>query len=704
MKDKRDTRDRLHRPAGTQPVTNEKARQLKGSFQRRDLTDEQRRKLKAEGLRRDLQVAEVRALDEQKRTVELAFSSEAEVERWFGIEVLDHGDGAMRTDRLEDGAAVLVNHDWDDQVGVVESVTVGADRRGRAVVRFGRGARASEVWQDVVDGIRRHVSVGYSIHKVEVEERAGMADMVRVTDWEPHEISIVSVPADVSVGVGRSQEPPPAEPCQGGPDTASNGQTGAGASRTHRKDSNMKEKILRDKSGNLVRAKVNEQGDIVEVLEMIERAGQAAAEARDAGKQAEQQRVKAIMDMGRQYENAELATQYVTEGKSPEEFQRALLDTMHSKRSKPLSDKGSEGDEQSRSAQLGMTDKDLKRYSMMNVVRALANPQDKRAQEAAAFELELSSEAERQYGKQARGILIPDDVLSRAFNAGGAADTPVGSQTGQNLVDTQYMAGSFIDMLRNRTVLMRLATTMGGLVGNVEIPKQTGGASAYWVGEGVDATEGTPSIGQIGLSPKTVAAFTDITRRLMLQSTPDAERIVRNDLAAAVALAIDSAGFYGTGGDMPTGIANVSGINAVDFAGASSGGSGALPTYAEVVQMESEIAADNADVNSMAYVMASGMRGHFKTTEKFASTNGSPIWEPGNTVNGYRSEVTNQIQAGDLFFGNFADLIIGMWGGLDLTVDPYSLSKSGGTRLVVFQDVDMMTRRVESFCLGRDST
>lgn len=694
MKDKREIQDRRHRPAP--PRAQDKARQVEGSHQTRSITEEQLRKLKAESLQRDMIVGEVRAIDEEKRTVELAFSSETEVERWFGIEVLDHSPGAMRTERLADGGALLVNHDWDDHVGVVESVTVGADRRGRAVVRFGRGARASEVWQDVVDRIRRHVSVGYAIHKVEIEERAGLPDMVRVTDWEPHEISIVSVPADISVGVGRSRELPPAEAGQSGLDTASNGQSGTpGASRTHQKEGEMNEKILRDKSGNLVRAKVNDEGEIVEVLEMIERAGEAHAEARDAGKQAEQSRVKAIMNMGRQYENVELATQYVTEGKSPEEFQRALLDSLHGKRSKPLGDKGDGQRDKPKSAALGMTEGDLQRYSMMKVVRALANPTDKRAQEAAAFELELSQEAERQYGKEARGILIPDDVLSRAFNAGGSADTPVGAATGETLVDTQYMAGSFIEMLRNRTVLMRLATTMSGLVGNVDVPKQTGGATAYWIGEHEDAPEGTPTIGQIGLTPKTVAAYTDITRRLMLQSTPDAERIVRNDLASAVAQAIDLAGFYGAGGNEPTGIANVSGINAVPLATAGK------PTYAETVQMESEIAADNADVNNMAYVLASMMRGHFKTTQKFDGTNGAPIWEQGNTVNGYRTEVTNQIQTGDLFFGNFADLIIGLWGGLDLTVDPYSLSKSGGTRLVVFQDVDMVTRRVESFCLGR---
>uniref|UniRef100_UPI002468A23E HK97 family phage prohead protease n=1 Tax=Chromohalobacter sp. 48-RD10 TaxID=2994063 RepID=UPI002468A23E len=254
MKDKRDVRDRRHQP--TVPREPDKARELEGSHQTRSVTDEQLRQMKAEGLRRDMVVGEVRSIDHENRTVELAFSSETEVERWFGIEVLDHSSSAMRTERLADGGAVLVNHDWDDHVGVVESVTVGDDRRGRAKVRFGKGARASEVWQDVVDGIRRHVSVGYSILKVEVEERAGMPDMVRVTDWEPHEISIVSVPADMSVGVGRSREPLPAEPSQSGPDTASNERNqssgAAGASRTHHKEGEMNEKILRDKKGNLV--------------------------------------------------------------------------------------------------------------------------------------------------------------------------------------------------------------------------------------------------------------------------------------------------------------------------------------------------------------------------------------------------------------------------------------------------------------------
>ena len=147
---------------------------------------------------------EVRQLDAEARTVEVAFASETPVMRWFGEEILSLEPGAMRTERLDGGLAFLVDHNFGDQVGVVESWSLGDDRMARAVVRLGRGARASEIFDDISDGIRRHVSVGYQIHGLQIEERQGQPDLVTLTDWEPFEISTVSVPADPNVGVGRS--------------------------------------------------------------------------------------------------------------------------------------------------------------------------------------------------------------------------------------------------------------------------------------------------------------------------------------------------------------------------------------------------------------------------------------------------------------------------------------------------------------------
>lgn len=642
---------------------------------------------------------EVRSFDQAGRTVELAFSSEIEVERWYGVEILDHSPESVRLDRLRDGGALLVDHDWTDQVGVVESVSIDADRRGRAVVRFGRSARADEIFNDIVDGIRKHVSVGYRVLAAQLEEiRDEWQDVYRITDWEPYEISIVSVPADTSVGVGRTADKPHEEQRAEKPNTAQSDKTASEDKR------NMKIMVLRDASGNLVRAEVDENNNIVNVLETLESAGEGVRNAEKRGREAEQARVRSITEMGEKYNARDLALKAVGEGTTAEDFQRSLLDHLNKPKdlAQPAGGERSGGKPLSEmpSSVIGMNEKDIRRYSVFNVIRALANPNDAAAQRAAAFEIECSNAAQQQYGRSAKGILIPDDVL-RAFNAGGAPNTPTGAQTGSNLVGTDFLAGSFIDLLRPRTTIMRLARTMGGLVGNVEIPKQTGGATAYWIGEGDDATETTPTIGQLGLSPKTVAAYTDITRRLLMQSTPDAEAIVRGDLVAAIAQAIDYAGYYGTGtSNQPLGLSNYTGINAVDFAAAN-------PTYAELVQMETEIAADNADVNSMAYVLNARGRGAAKTTPKFSSgtsvSDAGVIWEPGNTINGYRAEVTNQVADGDVFFGNFADLVVGMWGGLDMTVDPYSLSKSGGLRIVVFQDVDFAVRRVESFCIGRNA-
>lgn len=661
-------------------------------------TEEERRA--AEGLRRQIsarggsegmrRAAEIRMVHAEERAVDLAFSSTQPVDRFFGIEVLSHERSAVRLARLLDGAALLHNHDWDRQIGVVESARIDRDGRGRARVRFGRGAQAEEIWRDVLDGVRRHVSVGYTIHGVRVEKREGEPDLVTVTDWEPFEISIVSVPADTQVGIGRAAAKAPEDRAAPRVDPAGQMQTARGSDM---------EKVLRNDKGDLVRAKVDKDGKITEVLEVIERAGEAQAAAASRAREEERQRVSRLQEMGRTYDApAELIEQHVRDGSAPETLQGALLEH--------LANRGRQQTNVPANASIGLTDAETRQYSLFRAIRAQIPGASRAEIEAASFERECSEAAAQHYGRQARGFLVPHEVLTRAFNTGGAPNVPAGSQSGGNIVATTLLAQSFIDMLRNRTTIMQLGQPMTGLVGNVEIPKQTGGSGHYWLGEGEDAGEGVPTIGQIALTPRTIAAFTDLSRKLIIQSTPDAEGLVRRDLAAALALGIDLAGYYGSGADnQPRGIASTGGINAVDFGTDGAGaGTGQMPTWEEIVQLETEIAADNADVANMAYVVNATMRGHLKTTQKFAGTSGAPIWETNGTVNGYRAEVTNQIINGDVIFGNFADLIVGVWGGLDITVDPYSLSRSGGVRIVMFQDVDFVVRRPESFALGRDAT
>lgn len=672
---------------------------------------------------RSMDVAHV---DRENRTVELSFSSELPVQRWFGNEILDHSPEAVDLTRLGSGrAALLMDHDWNAQIGVIESVRIDPDRIGRAVVRFSRSQRAEEIFNDVADGIRSLVSVGYKPLEAKlITERDDGPDDYLITRWMPYEISFVSVPADHTVGVGRAA-PFNAIPHNDNPDpTGNNGKPehkpAAPTSKTGARD--MKVKYVKDDKGNHVRALVDENDQIVEVLEIIKRAdGGTPASTVDADEavKAERKRISDLTSMGELYGVQAAAARAVADGTTPESFAAIALEEVNKRGAKQPGTKNPL-DKQGRShvplgemerPEIGLDNKEVRRYSMFKAIRFLQDQGNDRLREEAAFEIECSQAAEKQTGRSAQGLLIPQDVLNnfgndatmRAFNANqGAANTPVGAITGGNLVQTNFLASSFIEMLRNRTPIMGLARVMGGLVGNVEIPKQIGASQAYWIGEHEDAQETTPVIGQIGFKPHTLAAYTDITRRLMMQSTPDAEGIVRADLLDAIAQGINTAAFYGDGsGNAPTGLLYQDGINAMAL-------QNEFMTYAEAVDMESEIAADNADVASMAYVMNARARGAAKKQPKFADgasvADAGVLWETGGTINGYRTEISNSIKQGDYFFGNWKDFVIAMWGGLDMIVDPYSLSKKGALRIVVFQDVDFGLRRTESFVYAKKAS
>lgn len=598
------------------------------------------------------------SVNAEARTVELAFSSELPVERYFGNEILDHAVTSVRLGRLTDGGPLLLNHDPDDQIGVVESVVIGSDRIGRAVVRFGKGARADEIFNDVVEGIRRKVSVGYMIYDMVLDSRTNDTDTYRITDWEPLEISIVSIPADNSVGVGRSID-----------DIVS---AGAGIEPL------LKEKLMTEEEKAAEAARAAAAATATRSAPAVD---VAAIQAEARGKELSRVReLTAVGDAFAQFGGVELARQYVAEGKSVDALNAAILERA--------------GKQKPASAELGLSEREVQSYSFLRVMHALANPQDRKAQENAAYEIEVGVAAADKAGKAARGIFVPMDILK----APAKRDMTVGTATaGGHTVATNLLSGSFIELLRNRSVLDRAGATMlTGLVGNIAIPRQTGATTAYWVAESGSPTEGQQTLDQVTMSPKTVGAFTDISRKLLIQSSIDVENFVRNDIVKVLALEIDRVGLYGSGSsNQPTGVKNTSGINTSDFAANA-------PTFAEIVGLETLVAADNADVGTMAYLINSTGRGSLKTTEKFSST-GMTIWEQGNTVNGYRTEVSNQVAANDFWFGNWADLLIGMWGGLDLMVDPYTGATSGTVRIVALQDVDIAVRHAESFARGNNT-
>jgi HK97 family phage major capsid protein len=358
--------------------------------------------------------------------------------------------------------------------------------------------------------------------------------------------------------------------------------------------------------------------------------------------EAERTRIADISALTSKHNMDDLGRQLIEGGRSLDEARAAVLDKMNIHQ-EPVT---------MSAAEIGLSAQESRKFSFLRAINYLANPTDRSAREAAAFEIEASDAAAAKLGRQSRGITIPQDVLRRDLNVGAAT-------AGGNLVATELDAGSFIDLLRNASALDQAgATVLTGLTGNVAIPRQSGAGTAYWVAESGAPTESQQSVDQVSLTPKTVAAFTDYSRRLMLQSSIDVENMVRTDLATVLALKIDLAGLYGTGSNSePLGLKLTTGVGTEDFAAAT-------PTFAE---------------GSGLFVME------------------------GDLVNGYRGVLSNQVASGDLWFGNFADLIIGYFSGLDLMVDPYTHSTSGTVRVVAMQDVDIAVRHPESFSRGNDS-
>ncbi len=612
------------------------------------------------------------SVNTESRTVDLAFSSEEPYERYFGIEILDHNVKSIRLGRVSNGAPLLLDHDPAKQIGIIEEVSIDNDKVGRAKVRFSKSQFGEEIYQDVIDGIRTKISVGYLVHAMKYEGKQSDLEVYRVNDWEPFEISIVSIPADDTVGVGRNTEFLEKEIDVEIEDIV----------LENEEVKNIEEK--QEDNTELFDNKNEINENITNSIKTIENNYKKENKEMDI-----QKNINEILNLGDKFAKnggKELANEFIRNGKyDVEMFKEALFDKLETQGVIKTAD--------TRANEGGLSGSDVKQYSVLNAIGAIINGQNCR-------ELEISNQVAKQLGRSARGFFIPAEVLKRDLNVGTAGD-------GGYTVATELHAQDFIEMLKNKMVINQLgARTLSGLVGTVAIPKQTGGASHFWVAENGTITESSATFDQVALTPKTVGALTDVSRYLLKQSSLDVENFLMQDLAGSLALAIDSAAISGTGADnQPRGILNTSGIGAVAM-----GTNGAAIDWASIVDLETSVATSNADVGSLAYLTNAKVRGSMKKVEKVAST-GNFIYD-GEMLNGYGLGVSNQVPANltkgtgtalsAMIFGNFNDLVIGQWGVLDILVDPYTGSNKGSVRVVAMQDVDVAVRNAASFAAIKD--
>ena len=345
-------------------------------------------------------------------------------------------------------------------------------------------------------------------------------------------------------------------------------------------------------------------------------------------------------------------------------------------------------------------DKASKQYSLLRAISLTS-----RGKQLDGIEAEMHQEAQREIrdaGLTMEGNLqVPSMVFKRDLTAG---TTTAGGHT----IATDL--GDLIPILDPKLQTETLgATVLRGLTGDLKFPRGNADAAATWEGENDSNAETSPTFDQITLSPNRVGAFTDLSKQLLVQSSIDVENYVRNRLNFAVRKAVDSAAINGSGsGNVPEGILNVTGIG--DVAG---GTNGAVPTWANIVGLETEVAVDDADMGNLAYLTTPGIRGALKTA-LLDSGSGQFIWGQGSKeLNGYTAAVSTQVPSAltkgtsndchAIIFGNWAELLIGQWAGIDLVVDPYTSSKNALVTLVVNSWWDIAVKHAESFAAMLDA-
>ena len=629
-----------------------------------------RRDRRAEGypMRRLLATSAAPVVDLKKRTATLSFSSEAPVQRWFGSEVLSHARGAADLSRLNNGGPLLFNHDMDDVLGVVESASIAPDGKGRAVVRFGSDERGEWALQQVADGILTNVSFLYTVNKYDKTDDENWIG----TRWMAYEISIVTVPADPSVGIGRSLS------------TQSKGKR------------NMDDDIDSGDTGRQSR-------------------GQSRAMAR--GAEVERERIRELTALARNHDLGSAAEAWIDDGISIEQARAQVLERHMGRKARPV------GGSLNESQLLGLNDREVQQFSIIRAINAHVTKDWSNA----GFERECSRAIAKQLGQETMGFFVPPDVQQRTAwteaqheRMQQRAIYQVGTAVqGGNLVATQLLADQFIDALRNASRVMDAgATVMSGLVGNVDVPRRTATTSTYWVAESGAITESEGTFDKVTLRPKTVGCLSRMSRNMLLQSTPAIEMSARQDIIMQIGLAIDLAALSGTGtGGQPLGLANTAGIGSV-----ATGTNGSTLLMDHMIQLEAALANSNAPVDSRQYIANSKS---IATLKKQVASTGSYIWTSTGTgqrtgtppsINGYGIQSSNQLRSNltkgtstgvcsELVFGAWSEIVIGQWGVLEIMLNPYDATgfTTGDVSIRAMQTLDVAVKHAASFAFISDA-
>ncbi|MPZ36770.1 MAG: phage major capsid protein [Rhizobiales bacterium] len=338
-------------------------------------------------------------------------------------------------------------------------------------------------------------------------------------------------------------------------------------------------------------------------------------------------------------------------------------------------------------------------FSLVKAINArLGDPVD------AAFEREISQEVARRSGRKFSGIAVPDEyfrIEKRTLLTSGDA---------ASLYPETHRGDLFIDLLRSAIVTGRLgATILDGLVGDQDIPRQTKSSVAAWLSEDAALTETDPDFDDVVLSPKTVGSMTSYSRRTLINSVPSIENIVRRDLAAVIANAIDLQAMLGNGsGNTPTGIVNA-GATEIDLS--------VRINWETILAFIASVEHADAAIGSLGWAMNAWSVRKLRSVLKDGPNGDSPpvypahhdfLMEAPNMLAGYPAVTTSALPGNPndspatlatIIFGAWSQLLVGYWSSTDILVNPFETAAYARGRVLIraMRDVDVAVRHPASF-------
>ncbi len=325
------------------------------------------------------------------------------------------------------------------------------------------------------------------------------------------------------------------------------------------------------------------------------------------------------------------------------------------------------------------------RVQVLDVIRA---QMEGRALTGAAAE--YTRETEQRTGRKAQGAFIPLSALEqRVSTTSGAAE----------LVPTDHRADQYISPMRNAMLARRLGVrVLSGLSGNVTIPKHQTSTTSGWVAEGSALSASDMAFDPVTLAPKHAGGMTELSRQLIMQSSPDIEQLVRDDLAAILALAIDSALIKGGGSNEPTGVISTSGIQTSSLSTLSWANILAMLQKLDLVNAPAVniVASTKSKAKLAGTLKASGIAGYILENGRIDNV---PAYFSNQVPEKTGSPNTNRVLAGD-----WSQVMLGIWSELDILVNPYSETAytKGNVLVRAMSTVDVAVRQPTAFVLADD--